>query len=259
MCILVSILVLLLASCVPTTNLSQTRYLIQPAQARPLGASGLNEGGNNFARDFVTSNSEFDRILLRLQDMAYNGIQTESASQSAESRAHLDETLPANIPVGDATDAPTIPQSDWIRMIYGYFDEIRPTTTTTSTTTIRPAVAMRVPSASGRFSFGDYLPDDMSVDDIMSMIERQDASPAGDESAESECPICLEADVTESVKLDCNHSYHRGCLERWYRESRSYRCPVCRRPMKISGTPYETTLFRNGSLARLPRASASED
>lgn len=47
------------------------------------------------------------------------------------------------------------------------------------------------------------------------------------------CSICLSGiDNCECMKLNCNHSYHRGCIEEWI-QARQYNvtCPLCRSPI----------------------------
>jgi hypothetical protein len=46
---------------------------------------------------------------------------------------------------------------------------------------------------------------------------------------ESQCSICLGTITPTTIRtLDCTHSYHARCLERWKRTSRT--CPMCRTP-----------------------------
>ena len=47
-----------------------------------------------------------------------------------------------------------------------------------------------------------------------------------------ECPICLETlDDDENLHIiQCNHAYHKECLEKWIQTSvknRYYKCPLC--------------------------------
>jgi hypothetical protein len=51
------------------------------------------------------------------------------------------------------------------------------------------------------------------------------------------CTICMSGMTVESVRnqgaqtiLPCNHSFHRGCLDQWWRQSA--RCPVCRNDIR---------------------------
>lgn len=44
-----------------------------------------------------------------------------------------------------------------------------------------------------------------------------------------QCPVCLlQMTPQNSRRLDCNHTFHTHCLERWKR--RSHTCPMCRAP-----------------------------
>ena len=40
-----------------------------------------------------------------------------------------------------------------------------------------------------------------------------------------DCAICLES-ISESITLDCKHSFHGGCIGAWLQKSSS--CPICR-------------------------------
>ena len=43
----------------------------------------------------------------------------------------------------------------------------------------------------------------------------------------AECPICFEHLLPETiVKTDCNHVFHKGCLDFWLKDSNT--CPYCR-------------------------------
>tara|TARA_E500000178_G_scaffold320819_1_gene344223 strand:- start:327 stop:647 length:321 start_codon:yes stop_codon:yes gene_type:complete len=44
----------------------------------------------------------------------------------------------------------------------------------------------------------------------------------------TECSICLDSDENEKIKLECDHSFHKNCLEEWYIKSKNKNCPVCR-------------------------------
>ena len=44
-----------------------------------------------------------------------------------------------------------------------------------------------------------------------------------------QCSVCLlQMTPQNSRRLDCNHTFHINCLERWKR--RSHTCPMCRAP-----------------------------
>jgi hypothetical protein len=43
------------------------------------------------------------------------------------------------------------------------------------------------------------------------------------------CPCCFEPmNANDSGELRCNHAFHTKCLEKWFRTSRQYSCPMCR-------------------------------
>lgn len=44
-----------------------------------------------------------------------------------------------------------------------------------------------------------------------------------------ECSICLKAIRRTKDTLDCNHVFHRRCIDYWYQRSNS--CPICRAPI----------------------------
>ena len=46
----------------------------------------------------------------------------------------------------------------------------------------------------------------------------------------SDCPICLDTlKVGEySRTLDCNHTFHKKCIDRWFKKDHSD-CPMCRK------------------------------
>lgn len=44
-----------------------------------------------------------------------------------------------------------------------------------------------------------------------------------------QCSVCLlQMNPQNSRRLDCSHTFHTNCLERWKR--RSHTCPMCRAP-----------------------------
>ena len=53
----------------------------------------------------------------------------------------------------------------------------------------------------------------------------------GDEVGENDCSICYEC-VNDPVKTACNHTFCRGCLNRWLHRNPS--CPTCRRDIQVS-------------------------
>ncbi|XP_067471041.1 E3 ubiquitin-protein ligase TRIM35-like [Thunnus thynnus] len=42
------------------------------------------------------------------------------------------------------------------------------------------------------------------------------------------CPVCCEI-FQDPVLLSCGHSFCKACLQRWWTEKPSHKCPVCRR------------------------------
>ena len=63
-----------------------------------------------------------------------------------------------------------------------------------------------------------------------------------------QCGICLE-DITfkQFKKLDCNHTFHKICIERWYLNKST--CPLCRKEC-IDLLPITNEYFR--SLVKRP-------
>lgn len=57
-----------------------------------------------------------------------------------------------------------------------------------------------------------------------------------------ECSICLnkfennENSINKNklfIKLDCDHIFHKLCIEEWYNTSIYCTCPICRKEIKI--------------------------
>lgn len=46
-------------------------------------------------------------------------------------------------------------------------------------------------------------------------------------SINEDCAICLELLSTDNVKLNCNHVYHKKCIDKWL--ATNVNCPVCRK------------------------------
>ena len=46
----------------------------------------------------------------------------------------------------------------------------------------------------------------------------------------TECVICLEVLNSDSVRIPCNHSFHRHCINSWLRFKKE--CPVCRQSIE---------------------------
>ena len=51
-----------------------------------------------------------------------------------------------------------------------------------------------------------------------------------EKSMEENCTICLYLMDTDEVviELDCNHTFHKECIEKYFKEY-SYKCPLCRK------------------------------
>lgn len=49
---------------------------------------------------------------------------------------------------------------------------------------------------------------------------------------QQQCAVCLaQMNDTNSRTLECNHTFHTRCLDRWKR--RSHTCPMCRAPFDL--------------------------
>ena len=56
---------------------------------------------------------------------------------------------------------------------------------------------------------------------------------------DTECSICIQKDETKAVKLECGHSFHKECLDKWVKEcifniDGSPRCPLCNEKIKLN-------------------------
>lgn len=61
----------------------------------------------------------------------------------------------------------------------------------------------------------------------MSQIESSAESSAKSENNNSQCPICLEALILETLKITkCQHTFCVVCLDKWLTENHT--CPMCR-------------------------------
>jgi len=51
-----------------------------------------------------------------------------------------------------------------------------------------------------------------------------------DDANPTDCPICLEtiSRVSWRQLAMCNHTFHVLCINKWFQESRSTICPLCR-------------------------------
>ena len=45
----------------------------------------------------------------------------------------------------------------------------------------------------------------------------------------ADCPICCEALSTARIVTECGHTFHIGCLTRWYSTNFAQTCPMCRK------------------------------
>ncbi len=45
-------------------------------------------------------------------------------------------------------------------------------------------------------------------------------------STQSECSICLDTVTGEETKLECNHTFHKTCIQTWFQTKQE--CPICR-------------------------------
>eukprot|EP00434_Breviolum_minutum_P009555 symbB.v1.2.008413.t1/scaffold528.1/size191705/4 len=53
-----------------------------------------------------------------------------------------------------------------------------------------------------------------------------------------QCSICfdeMDNSAVEHVKLPCNHSYHRHCVQKWLMQGKGFRCPLCNQPVDLDG------------------------
>ena len=67
--------------------------------------------------------------------------------------------------------------------------------------------------------------DEISKLKVMKKCEIPDLN----ESEEYKCTVCLEEmkDEEEIILLDCNHFFHKKCIETWFKNC-SNKCPICR-------------------------------
>ena len=56
------------------------------------------------------------------------------------------------------------------------------------------------------------------------------------------CPICRGDYSSYSVQLDCQHTYHSDCIDKWISKGNS-QCPICCSEIKIFGQFYPKTLY----------------
>lgn len=48
-----------------------------------------------------------------------------------------------------------------------------------------------------------------------------------------ECAICLEQLDINHVCLECNHSFHKECIDRWVHSNGNDTCPLCRMSISV--------------------------
>lgn len=63
-----------------------------------------------------------------------------------------------------------------------------------------------------------------------------------------ECSICLKAIKRTKETLDCNHCFHKRCIDFW--AVRSNTCPVCRAPAYVEEEPEGPAEFLATQFAR---------
>jgi hypothetical protein len=42
------------------------------------------------------------------------------------------------------------------------------------------------------------------------------------------CTICLEDIICPQIKISCNHTFHKFCIDKWFTFCPAHLCPVCR-------------------------------
>ena len=45
------------------------------------------------------------------------------------------------------------------------------------------------------------------------------------------CAICLEEYKPGTYKrtISCNHTFHKKCIDKWFKKSNNFNCPICRK------------------------------
>jgi hypothetical protein len=53
------------------------------------------------------------------------------------------------------------------------------------------------------------------------------------DNLDQECSICIDTFISEEViiKLDCNHVYHKACIQEWFKNELI--CPNCRTQLEL--------------------------
>lgn len=61
----------------------------------------------------------------------------------------------------------------------------------------------------------------------------------------TQCAVCLlPMSQTNSRRLDCGHTFHLNCIDRWKR--RSHTCPMCRAPFDLPMYRIKVTIEPDG-------------
>ena len=47
-----------------------------------------------------------------------------------------------------------------------------------------------------------------------------------DKEEYTHCIICIDDNINDLVKTECNHIYHKKCINKWIKENNT--CPICR-------------------------------
>lgn len=65
----------------------------------------------------------------------------------------------------------------------------------------------------------------VEIPDPPPIVNRNDYSLIEDIPSDQECSICMEPFNEDTVKLSCEHMYHKECIIEWFQNSK--RCPLC--------------------------------
>ena len=49
---------------------------------------------------------------------------------------------------------------------------------------------------------------------------------------DEECAICLEKEGGRWTTLDCDHAFHKSCIDRYLNGRIDARCPICRQSIE---------------------------
>lgn len=78
-----------------------------------------------------------------------------------------------------------------------------------------------------------------------------DEAPLPGERDCGECPICYDTvNSTAARVLDCNHTFHKTCVDRWLRTCNT--CPMCRTPVdrQVMDAPRHRAIDPRRAIAR---------